>query len=182
MALVPTITPAEVEAIGALTYKLFLVADQAALDVLVQSAIDYADAWFQGHSGSNYGITSPAWVPVLQRRGVMYLALEALCDTLKAEKIYGTHFPYMSEDSPAYEALIDNEWGQRAKEALDLWITVETGGAGAAGFALPYFGITDPVPLIEDQTNGLESLKVLYEQLLAHARGRVNPVIGTAFS
>ena len=180
MALVPPVTPAEVEAVGALTYRLFLVADQAALDVLVQAHIDYADAWMQGHMGANYGLAQYSWQVELQRRGQMYLALEAITDTLKAQKIYGTHFPYMSEDSPAYEALIDNEWAQRAKEALDLWITVEQ--QGTAGFAMPYFGITDPVPLIEDQTNGLESLKVLYEQLLAHSRGRVNPIIGTAFS
>src|SRR5436305_12506599 len=136
MPLSPTITPAEVEAIGARTPALFQVAAKTALDTLVRSAIDYADAWFQGHSGLNYGLTVPSWAPVIQRRGVMYLALEALTDTLKARKIYGTHAPYMSEDSPAYEALIDNEWGQRGREALDLWITVEKQGTG---FALPYF-------------------------------------------
>jgi hypothetical protein len=134
MPLSPTITPQEVADIGALTPALFQVADTTAMNLLIQSALDYADGWFAGHSGLNYGLTTPAWVPVLQRRGVIYLALEALSDTLKARKIYGVHAPYMSEESPAYEALIDNEWGQRAREALDLWITVEKQGTG---FALP---------------------------------------------
>jgi hypothetical protein len=176
MPLVPTITPQEVADIGALTPALFQVADTTAMNLLIQSALDYADGWFQGHSGLNYGLTTPAWVPVLQRRGVIYLALEALGDTLKARKIYGVHAPYMSEESPAYEALIDNEWGQRAREALDLWITVEKQGTG---FALPYFGITEPVPIVEDGTNGLDPLIVLYEELLARARGFSNLDTGT---
>lgn len=178
MPLSPTITPQEVSDIGALTPALFQVADTTALNALIQSALDYADGWFQGHSGANYGILTPAWVPVLQRRGVIYLALEALTDTLKARKIYGTHSPYMSEDSPAYEALIDNEWGQRAREALDLWLTIETQGTG---FALPYFGITEPVPIVEDGTNGLEPLNVLYEELLARARGLSTADVGGTF-
>src|SRR5436190_7503628 len=112
MPLSPTITPAEVEIIGMLTPAMFFVPDQTSLDTLVQSAIDYADAWVQGHAGSNYGLTTPSWVPILQRRGVMYLALEALTDMVKARKVYGTQYAYDSEDSEAYERLIDNEWGQ----------------------------------------------------------------------
>jgi hypothetical protein len=176
MALVPTITPAEVESIGMLTPAMFFVPDQASLDALVQSAIDYGDAWLQGHAGAFYGIQTEAWMPVLQRRGVMYLALEALTDMLKARKIYGTQYAYDSEESASYEALIDNEWGQKAREALDLWLTVETQGTG---FALPYFGITEPVPLVEDGTNGLDSLIVLYEEILARARGFSNLDTGT---
>jgi hypothetical protein len=82
----------------------------------------------------------------------------------------------MSEESPAYEALIDNEWGQRGSRSLDLWITVEKQGTG---FALPYFGITEPVPIVEDGTNGLDPLIVLYEELLARARGFSNLDTGT---
>jgi hypothetical protein len=180
MALVPPVTPMDVEQVGALRYELFNLPDQPTMLAFLQGAIDYADAWMQGHMGANYGLSQYTWQVDLQRRGQIYLALEAVCDTLKAEKIYGTHFAYMSEESASYEALIDNEWGQRAKEALDLWITVEQ--QGKPGFAMPYFGITEPVPILEDCSNGLESLKVLYEQLLAHSRGRVNPAIGTAFT
>jgi len=176
MPLVPTIVPAEVEELGMLTPALFLVPDQASLDAIVQKAIDYGDAWFEGHAGNNYGILTPAWVPVLQRRGVMYLALEALGDMVKARKIYGVHYAYDSEESPAYEALIDNEWGARAREALDVWITVEQAGSG---FALPYFGITQPVPLVEDETNGLEPLSLLYEEILSRSRGLSLPSVGT---
>jgi hypothetical protein len=159
-----------------LTPAMFFVPDQPSLDALVQSAIDYADAWVAGHAGQNYGLTTPSWVPILQRRGVMYLALEALTDMVKARKVYGTQYAYDSEDSEAYERLIDNEWGQRGREALDIWLTVETQGTG---FALPYFGITEPVPLVEDGTNGLDSLIVLYEEILARARGFSNLDTGT---
>lgn len=175
MALSPTITSAEVCAIGALTPALFQVADQTALDAIVNDAVAYADAWFEGHAGSNYGLTTPAYAPVLQRRGVMYLALEALCDTLKARKIYGTHAPYMSEESESYERLIDNEWGQRAKEALDLWLTVDTRGVG---FAKPVFLVTDPTPILEDETNGLASVNQQLEEELARSRGFSVPDIG----
>lgn len=161
-----------------LTPAMFFVPDQTALDAIVQSAIDYGDAWLQGHAGSNYGITTPSWVPVLQRRGVMYLALEALTDMLKARKIYGTQYAYDSEESASYEALIDNEWGQKARESLDIWLTVETQGTG---FALPYFGITESVPIVEDGTNGLEALNVLYEEILARARGLSTADVGGTF-
>lgn len=178
MALSPTITTAEVKALGSLTPSLFLVADSASLDTIVQASIDYADARFASLAGDNYGLTTPTWAPVLQRRGVMYLALAALGDTLKAQKIYGTHAPYQSEDSPAYEALIDNEWLARAKEALERWVTLDGPGTG---FAKPVFLVTDPTPIIEDDTNGLDALNVLYEEVLARSRGRSNPELGTVF-
>jgi hypothetical protein len=106
----------------------------------------------------------------------MYLALEAITDTLKAEKIYGTHFAYMSEDSPAYEALIANEWGVKAMQSLDIWVTVET---AASHFAMPLF--LTSVPLIENewQNTALSPLSVLYSELLDRARGMSNPDIGS---
>jgi hypothetical protein len=176
MPLTPPVTPAQVEQIGALTFSLFRLADQPSLDTFVQGALDFADAWMQAHMGSNYGLTQFPWQVTLQSRGQIYLALEALTDTLKAEKIYGTHFPYMSEDSASYEKLIDNEWGVKAMQSLDLWVTVET---GTTHFALPLF--LTSVPLIENewQNTALDPLSVLYSELLDRARGMSNPDIGS---
>lgn len=169
-------TPAEVEAMGALTPSLFNLPDQTSLDTLVQTAIDRADAWMQGHMGANYNLTQFTWQPTLQKEGQIYLALEKLCDLLKAQKIYGTHFPYMSEDSPAYEALIDNEWGVRGMAALDLWVTIES---ATRHFALPL--LLTSSPLIENDVlnPGLDPLAVQYAELLDRARGLGVPDVGS---
>src|SRR5436190_24267416 len=176
MALVPPVLPSEVVLVGALRPELFNLPDQPSMEAFIQGALDVADAWMVGHLGPlNYGLTAP-YAVALQRRGQIYLALEAITDTLKASKIYGTHSAYMSEDSASYAELIDHEWGQGAREMLDLWVTVEKQGTG---FALPYFGITTPVDLVEDGTNGLDPLIVLYEEILARARGFSNLDTGT---
>jgi len=177
MPLVPPVTPAQVEQVGALTPNLFNLPDQTSLDTFIQGSIDFADAWMQGHMGANYGLTQFAWQIELQTRGQIYLALEAACDTVKAEKVYGTHFPYMSEESPNYEALINNEWGVRAMQALDLWVTVEQ--AGTAAFALPIFMTSSPLIENEIQNPAMMPLSVLYSELLDRARGLANPDIGT---
>lgn len=176
MPLVPPVTPLEVETLGALTPNLFQLTLQADLDAIVQSAIDYADAWMQGHMGSNYGLTDEAWQVTLQRRGQMYLSLESLCDTIKAEKIYGKHYPFMSEESASYEALIENEWGQRAIQSLDLWVTVEQLNKA---FHLPIFSTS--AALIENsiENPAIETLSLQYAKILDRARGIVNPDIGT---
>jgi len=176
MPLVPPVTPLEVEQIGALFPNLFNFPDQTTLDTFVQGAIDYADGWMIGHMGPNYGLSLP-WQVELQRRGQMYLALEAICDTIKAEKIYGTHFAYLSEESPSYAELITNEWGVRAMASLDLWVTVEDVAGGA--FALPVFMTSSPLIENEIQNPALAPLSVLYSELLDRARGIANPDIGT---
>lgn len=169
MPLVPPVTPAEVESIGALTPQLLQVADQTSLDTFVQAAIDFADAWMQAHLGTaNYGLTQFTWQVELQRRGQMYLALEAITDTLKARKIYGTHSPYMSEESPAYEALIDNEWGIRGIQCLDLWVTLES---ATRHFALPIFATSAPINETDAPGTGLDPLELQYADLLDRARG-----------
>jgi hypothetical protein len=172
----PPVLPSEVEQIGALFPNLFNLPDQASLDTFVQGALDFADSWMAGHMGANYGLTTYPWEVTLQRRGQIYLALEAITDTIKAEKIYGTHFAYLSEESPQYEALIDNEWGVKAMQSLDLWVTVES---ASSHFAMPLF--LTSVPLIENewQNTALSPLSVLYSELLDRARGMSNPDIGS---
>lgn len=176
MPLAPPVTPQEVEDIGALTPALFQLADQASLDTFVQAAIDASDDWMQGHLGASYGLAQFDWQVGLQRRGQMYLALEKLTDTVKARKIYGTHAPYMSEDSPAYEALIDNEWGIRAMEMLDLWVTVES---PTRHFAMPLLLTSSPLIENEIQNPAITPLSTLYSELLDRARGIPDPDVGS---
>src|SRR5436190_9494579 len=132
MPLTPPVTTAEVISIGALRPELLNFPDLATLNVFVQSAIDYADAWMAGNMGAAYDLQTPFWAPIRQHRGQAYLALEAIYDTIKATKVTGTNFNYLSEESDSYERLIDNEWGARARESLDLWLTIEQVGAGFA--------------------------------------------------
>jgi hypothetical protein len=169
-------TVAEVEQLGGLFYQLFFFPDQPTLDSFVASAIAYADAWMQGHMGGNYNLQVPSWAPVLQRRGQAMLALESIVDTLKANKAYGAHYPLFSEDTPAYENLITNDWGQKAMQALDLWVTVEQIGKG---FAMPLFLLSNPIPLNSDDSNGLDPLTIQYERELAEARGLGISDVGT---
>jgi hypothetical protein len=169
-----------IEEAGALTPNLFNIntgnptTDQANLDALVTRMRDRADAWMAGHLGANYGLTSPAYAPVLQEEGQIYLTLEKLTAILKAEKTYGTWYPLNSEDSVAYQTLIDTDWGERAMAALDLWVTAEVAGKG---FALPVFLATDGIERAFGQ--GVEPFEVQLEEELAWARGISNPTIGT---
>lgn len=176
MPLVPPVTPTEVETLGRLFPSLFNLTLQADLDAIVQSAIDFADSWMAGHLGANYGLSQFTWQVELQRRGQMYLSLEALTDMVKAQKVYGTHFPYMSEESASYEAMEANEWGLRAMQSLDLWVTLESAGKG---FALPLFLTSSPIPENDYTNNGLVPLTILYSEILDRARGIVDPDVGT---
>lgn len=174
----PLTTAAEVKEVGALTPTLFDLADASALDLYVNKAIVRADAWMQGHLGAFYNLTTYQWQIDLQKEGQIYLSLQRLTETLKAQKTYGTHASYISEEMASYERLIETDWAERAKAALDLWTTVENLGSS---FAKPVFLVTDPVPIIEDDTNGLDPLNLLLEEQLARARGMSNPELGTVF-
>src|SRR5258708_27272618 len=103
----------------------------------------------QVHMGANYNLLD---LPSsrLQARGQAMLAMEYITDTLKAQKAYGTHFAYISEESPEYQALIDLNWGERAMAALDTWVTVEVGAPLA--FALPQFLVTQCIDPSIDTT------------------------------
>lgn len=165
-----------VEEAAGLTPSLFNMADQPTLDAYVGRFVARADAWMQGHMGSNYNLLTPAWAPVLQEEGQIYLALEKLSGALRSLKVQGTHFPYVQEDSPAFQSLIETDWGQLAIDALDLWVTVETINRN---FALPLFLTSQPIPLNSDDSNGLDPLTVQYERELAEARGLGIADVGT---
>ncbi len=172
----PLCTHSQVESVGALTPQLLLLADQTALDAFVDFAISGSDAWMADHMGSNYNLTQFAWQVTQQQNGQIYLTLERITDTLKARKTYGTHFPYMEEETGSFERLILIDWGQRAMECLDRWVTVEQINRS---FALPLFQTGQPIPETDAEGNGLDLLSIFYSGLLDRARGQVNPDVGT---
>src|SRR5260370_1113939 len=133
-----------VEEAAGLTPELFNMPNQATLDTFVTRFSLRADAWMQGHMGGNYNLLTPAWAPVLQEEGQIYLTLERLTAHLKSLKTMGTHGFYISEDAAAYQVLIETDWGKLALQALDLWVTVEQIGESRA-FALPVFTITSTI-------------------------------------
>jgi len=164
-----------IEEVGGLTPSLFNMPDQTTLDAFVTRFRDRADAWMQGHMLAYYNLVSPAWAAVLQEEGQIYLTLEKLSATLKSLKTQGTHFPYVQEDSPAFQTLIETDWGERAIAALDLWVTPEIGGTRA--FALPLFLITTGIDRAEEAD--LETMSEQYSEELDFARGLSVADIGT---
>jgi hypothetical protein len=175
MPLTPPVTVQDVEAVGALTYQLFDYPDQSSFDLFIADCLLFADSWMAGHMGSNYNLQEFGWQIALQRRGQIYLALEAAVDTLKAKKTYGSHINYISEDTAAYQSLIDNNYGQKAMQALDLWVTVER--AENIAFAMPTFGFAQPVPLVpydDSGPTGLDPQQVQLEEALSTARGKAD--------
>jgi hypothetical protein len=170
------VAPGLVEEAAGLTFLLFNMPDQPTLDAYVGRFVARADAWMQGHMGSNYNLTSPAWAATLQEEGQIYLTLEKLSGALRSLKVQGTHFPYVQEDSPAFQSLIETDWGQLAMASLDLWVTVETINRN---FARPLFLTSQAIPLNSADDNGLDPLTVQYERELAEARGLGISDVGT---
>ncbi len=167
------VTAAAVRRRGALTPQLFNLTLSSDLDTLCDEQINFADSWMRVHMGPHYALADAASM-TLQEEGQACLALERLTDILKAQKAYGTHFPYVSEDSPAYQALIDLNWGEKAMAALDTWVTTEAGGQRA--FALPLLLVTSG-PSRGDP--GIESMSEQLSEELDFARGISNPDVGT---
>jgi hypothetical protein len=169
------VTPAYLNqiAFGILTPELFNLPHQAALDILLTQAILDADAWMVLHLAQNYNLPD-APSQRLQQRGQAMLAMEYCVDVLKTLKVLGKHADYISEESPEYQALIDLNWGERAMQALDTWVTVELGGNRA--FALPQLLVTDGIEPLRDQ---IEPMTSQYSEELDFARGISNPDIGT---
>jgi hypothetical protein len=164
-----------VEEAAGLTPSLFNMPDQPTLDAFVGRFINRADAWMQGHMLGNYNLLTPSWAPVLQEEGQIYLALEKLSSVLKSLKTQGTHFPYVQEDSPAFQVLIETDWGKLAMAALDLWVTVEEIGPEKQ-FALPQLLVTDGIEPLRDN---IEPMTSIYSEELDFARGISIPDIGT---
>ncbi len=172
------VTPFQVLRTGGLKFDLFNFSNEADFESFISQAIVYADAWMQGHLGQNYNLLIPSWAAALQEQGQIFLALESLSATLKSLKTQGTHYPYAQEESPAFQTLIDQDWGERALVALDLWTTVEVGAARS--FALPLLveasGMNAADKLRDSSFPGMSSQ---YSSELDFSRDLVVPDVGT---
>lgn len=169
------VTPDLVEEVGALTPSLLRLADQTALDTFVNRYVARADAWMQAHMGGSYNLTAPAAYAVLQEEGQIYLTLERISGILKSMRVEGTHFPYMQEESAAFQRLIEENWGQLAIASLDLWVTPEV--AANQAFAMPLFLVTDPVDPTTD--NSITPFSTQLSEELDFVRGFSVPDVGT---
>jgi hypothetical protein len=167
----PLTTTVEVERLGALIPQLFDT-DQAGMDAIVLDAITDADNWMQVYLGANYGgLTAPE--TAVQARGQALLSMSYVEPILRAKKVRGTHFPIDSEESTAYEDLLEKDWEGLARSLLAKWISLEPTG-GTQNFALPYFQATDsPDPLVTDG----ESIRI--RDIDDEARGKPEVVFPT---
>lgn len=177
----PLTTHAIVEQDGGLVYALFQpigIVSQGGMDTLVDAKILVADAWMKRRLGSNYNLPSDVNAQVMQAQAQSYLTLHYLTPILRACKTYGTNYPIWSEESVNYDSLLEHNWKDEASSLLDEWLTIER--MEPTGFALPIFSTSQPIPTIDSEGSGLDSLDAQYEEALAFARGRVNANIGTA--
>lgn len=126
-------------------YNLFRVADDAALNTFIDAQIAVASAWLSLTAPTYYASTD-ASIDLVFKQAEAYITLQYLADALKARKVFGTHFPYDSEESSSYAQLIDVEWEARAETLLSRFVTLDT---AANPIAFPYFGTSSVI----DYTN-----------------------------
>src|SRR5438552_13430852 len=93
-------------------YLLFQMADDAELNTEVDRKLALAAAWLASRAPDFYtgSATAEAGIDTLFSGAEEALAMHFLTMQLKARKVYGTHFPYDSEDSDRFGELIDVEW------------------------------------------------------------------------
>lgn len=168
------VTAAYVRQFAALDRELFNMPTEADVDAFVTEAILDADAWMQKHMGGSYNLADTPSARI-QARAQAMIALEYITDRLKAERAWGTHYSYVSEEGSRIQALIDLNWGERAIDELSLWVTVVVGAART--FAKPRFltSINDyPV-----NDSNIDPVTVQYSAELDFARGISVPDVGT---
>ncbi|HEV8176115.1 MAG TPA: hypothetical protein VGP44_00360 [Gemmatimonadales bacterium] len=138
-------TAANVRAVGGLDeasdHLLFRDPDDAALDARINALIPAAAAWLRTRAPVYYASTDVDIIALFTHAESL-LTLILLVETLKARKVYGSHFPFDSETSDRYEALIDTEWPKQLEMLIDPYLTIETEGTA---FAMPQLVFTQPV-------------------------------------
>lgn len=179
----PLTTVQTVELDGGLVPTLFQpvgIMDQPSLDAMVLTKLLVADSWMKRHLKQNYAtlLTGPtaADALVVQAQGQSLLTLHYILPILQACKVYGTNYPFMSEESPNYDALVLRSYYAEAMSLLDEWVTLEN--VGTQAFAMPTFGFSAPVPTVPCEGNGLVPRVIQYEEALEESAGIRNPPIG----
>ncbi len=131
----PLTTEARVRELGGLddsaVYQEFRLANDAALSARIATEISVASAWLQSRGGKDYA-SGDLVKDTLFAEAESYLCLQNLYESLKMRKIRGTNFPYVTEDSTRFEALIDVEMPEHIKKFIDAYLTVEEGKPWAA--------------------------------------------------
>lgn len=117
-------------------YRLFVVASDTALNALVTARLAIASAWLRTRAPNDYD-NGDADTDALFTHAEALLTMHFLAETLKARKVYGTHFPYDSEDSDSYAKLIDVEWMHQVEELVGPFLAVTVGDEKP--FAAPVF-------------------------------------------
>lgn len=138
----PLVDPKYVRRLGGLNeagdYNLFRVGNDAELDRFIMETAEDVSSWLRARSLANY-VSTDTDTRRQMRRGEAYLVLQALCEPLKARKVFGTHWAIDSEESARYEELIDTEWSKLADQWLSGLLISED------RFSAPVFAITNPV-------------------------------------
>ncbi len=105
---------------GVSDYTLFWLDSEAQLRERVTAELVIAEAYVGVVAPAAYAATD-AGTRTLLGRAAVYVTLMQLCEPLKARKVYGSHYPLDSEDSPRFEALTTGEWESMADKMLNLF-------------------------------------------------------------
>lgn len=156
-ALTPLSSVQQIVQDGALSYELFNLSTQAALDALVAQKQLVATGWLQRRTPNFYASTD-AQVLALLGQAESYFTLHLLIPILRAQKVYGTHRQYISEESGAYDQLVETDYRAMAVELLDEFAVTDDRDAP---FAAPVFLSTasiDPLADTESQEQQLSDI------------------------
>lgn len=130
-----------------LAYQLFRLPDEPALEALIEDEITLASAYLTSKAGTEYTQTADTDQQALFRRAEAYFVLIQLVEPLKARKVFGTHAPYDSEESLAYERLIDTEWQAKFEMLVGNFVADDT---PTTPFSLGAFRTTEPFDRLTD--------------------------------
>jgi len=128
--------------------NLFGLADDAALSTRIATEIAVASAWLSTRGGADYASGDTA-KDTLFAEAEAYIALQNLYESLKMRKVLGIHFPYVSENSDRFEALIDVEMPAHIQKFIDAYLAVEEPGKP---YALPGMAMTRVIDHLASET------------------------------
>ena len=159
----PLTSAADVIAVGGLddadAYRLFRLADTAALTARINAEIPIAEAYIAVVAPTAYASVD-ANTLLLLGRACSYLVLQQLVETLKARKIEGSQWPLDQETSDRFENLVDVEYARQAGRILDLFGASES----TTALCLPTFSVGNALPSLGDTRRRL-SEQILAEDL-----------------
>lgn len=104
----------------ALDYNLFRLNSEAELRERVLAEMAVAAAYVELKVPTFY-VSTDVGIQTLLARAEAYITLQQLAEPLKSRKIYGSHYPIDTEESPRFQALIDTEWEAQAMRFLNLF-------------------------------------------------------------